>query len=267
MISQFNNLSSWREDNIVIEPHETYTLTFLDTNPNMFVIINPNVAMLKVSISSMPTTERFETKVEYNSTETFGRPTGTRYLYILNDSSKKISIKVFSIYGDFDISILKNLNVSLHELSIETSSILEGFASGVSLPSGDNTIGKVGFTTAEQNLLTAIKTAINNLGWNSSKITNIINAINTLKPTITAVFKTDTILQSGLSATYTGTITGINFIRCTSGNIKISIDGGASYLTINNGESINDIIADMSSIKITANEDNSSYDLIYYKKG
>lgn len=134
MIKQFNDLSSWRKHDITIEPHELHTLNFKDTRPNIFVIVNSNESQLKIGISNLPRTDSYEFKVEYNTTETVGRPIGTNNLYILNDSSSKASIIVFSIEKEFDPQILKNLNVALNTESLETSSIISGFSEGITVP-------------------------------------------------------------------------------------------------------------------------------------
>ena len=131
---QFRNLSSWRKNDITISPHEVYTLNVRDTNPNIFIVTNPNMATLKIGISSIPREESYEFKVEYNTTEVLGRPMGTSYLYILNDSSIPVKITVFSIEKEFEAGILKNMNVSLDGYTIESSSEISGIKEGVYLP-------------------------------------------------------------------------------------------------------------------------------------
>lgn len=171
MLKQFENLSSWREDNITVEPHETYRHYFSDTSPNMMIIVNPNSAVIKIGIGSVPTDKRYEFKVEYNTTEVVGRPIGTKYLYLYNDSSVKANLKVFSINKEFDISALKNMNVALSDLTIETSNIIGGFENGVSLPSGSNNIGNVGLIGEA---LTALQGIAEDAGTTADKA-SIIN--------------------------------------------------------------------------------------------
>lgn len=134
MIKQFNDLSSWRKDEVTIEAHETCTINFRDTMPNVFIIQNANAATLKVGISNLPRSNAYEFSVEKNTTEVVGRPIGTNNLYILNDSSVKVKILVFSIEKEFDPQILKNMSVSIDAGTIETSSVISGFADGVTLP-------------------------------------------------------------------------------------------------------------------------------------
>ena len=178
MLKQFDNLSSWREDNITVQPHETYRHYFSDTSPNMMIIVNPNSAVIKIGIGSVPTDKKYEFKVEYNTTEVVGRPIGTKYLYLYNDSSVKANLKVFSINKEFDISALKNMNVALSDLSIETSNIIGGFEDGVSLPSGDNKIGNVGLYGDALTALLAIDGYSKTTSEKSSNINTYMSIVN-----------------------------------------------------------------------------------------
>lgn len=134
MLRQFNNISSWRKHDVTIKPHEVFTLNFRDTLPNIFVVNNPNLATLKIGISSIPREDSYEFKVEYNTTETLGRPIGTNNVYILNDSSVPVKIVIFSIEKEFDPALLKNMNVALDGYTIESSSEITGIRDGVLLP-------------------------------------------------------------------------------------------------------------------------------------
>lgn len=133
-LRQFREYSTWRKHDIVIDPHEVYALNFTDSMPNIFVVNNPNTATLKIGISSIPRVDSYEFKVEYNTTETFGRPFGSAVIYILNDSSVPVKITLFSIEKDFDPALLKNMNVSLAGYTLESSSTIDGVKEGVVLP-------------------------------------------------------------------------------------------------------------------------------------
>ena len=134
MISQFKNLSSWRKDEITLEAYETYTLNFRDTMPNVFIIQNANNSILRIGISNLPRVDSYEFSIDKNTTEVVGRPIGTNNLYIYNSAGVKVKILVFSIEKEFDPQILKNMSVSVDAGTIETSSIISGFAEGVTLP-------------------------------------------------------------------------------------------------------------------------------------
>lgn len=195
MISQFPEYSSWREQDINIEPYTLGTMDFLQTNPNIFVIQNPNNASVKVGISKIPTAERYEFQIEKNTTESVGRPIGTHQIYFYNDSSNEISLKVYSLESDFDLSILNNLAINLEHLSIESGNMkLDGFAEGVSLPGGSNEIGRVSLNASQfitfTNVLSELQNIKNNLNnyavnnfknkWTDEKITELFNYINGL---------------------------------------------------------------------------------------
>ena len=183
MIQQFNNLSSWRKEEIKIKQHELYTLNYRDTMPNIFVVVNPNVAILKIGITNLPRTGSFEFKVDYNSTETVGRPIGTHNLYILNDSSKDVTVTVFSIEQDFDPQILKNLNVNLQDYEIQTSALISGFKAGVAMPIESEVKDN------QQEIISSIA------NLKSVHLGNIQTAINALVKENTFTGKTDSILS------------------------------------------------------------------------
>lgn len=135
MLRQFDNLSSWRKDNITIKAQEMYTMTFLDNKPNQFYIVNSNKSVLKIGIGNLPTADKYEYKVEQNSAEVFGRPESTSKLYILNDSYVSINITVFSVNKEFDPAVLKNMNVVLNFDDFPTvDTKINGFAEGLKLP-------------------------------------------------------------------------------------------------------------------------------------
>lgn len=201
MIQQFNDLSSWRKEEITIKKNELYTLNYRDTRPNIFVVINPNKAVLKIGITNLPRTDSFEFKVDYNSTETLGRPIGTHNLYILNDSSLDINISVFSIEQDFNPEILKNLNVNLQDYTLQTTSKISGFASGVRVPVDSEVIqNQAKIISSLSNLksvdIAALTTAVNSLVGSS--------AFNTFSTDIKA--KVDKLLKE---STFTSNETAI----------------------------------------------------------
>ena len=143
MVTQFKDLSTWREDTITIEGNEVYILDFIDTKPNMFYILNPNPAELKVAITNYPRENHYEFLVNKNSALPFGRPIGTGKLYILNTFNQPITIRVYSIADKFDLNVLKNFVVTLDNVELTAGSTIESFGEFASLPSGNNTIGRV----------------------------------------------------------------------------------------------------------------------------
>ena len=143
-LNQFpvSNRNSWRQEEVKISGNALKTITFTDTAPNMFFIQNPTDTVIHVGISHIPNSRNYEFRVPANSTITFGRPTATNQLYLLNKSNTEVTISLFSVYGDFDMSILQTLNVDLSSTPV-FDGIINGYGTGVSLPTGHNHIGTV----------------------------------------------------------------------------------------------------------------------------
>lgn len=137
------NKVSWRQEEVNIAGNALKTITFLDTKPNMFFVQNPNNSTLHIGISHIPTSKNYEFRIPENSSKTFGRPTGTGTLYILNKSNTPVTISLFSLAGDFDMSILNQTDIDLRDSNVSYDGIINGFGNNVSLPTGNNTIGKV----------------------------------------------------------------------------------------------------------------------------
>ena len=138
-------LSSWRTLEVTLPAHGQRDIGFYDTNPNIFMVNNPNEATLKFGISKMPTTNKYEYKINYSSSDVFGRPTGTGHLYVLNDSSIEVSFTLFSITMDFDPAIMKGTNVLIDLDNLETRAIIAGVNEGFKLPVDDaQTVAKLG---------------------------------------------------------------------------------------------------------------------------
>ena len=136
-------LSSWRTLEVTLPAHGQRDIGFYDTNPNIFMVNNPNEATLKFGISKMPTTNKYEYKINYSSSDVFGRPTGTGHLYVLNDSSIEVSFTLFSITMDFDPAIMKGTNVLIDLDNLETRAIIAGVNEGVKLPVDTTELEKV----------------------------------------------------------------------------------------------------------------------------
>ena len=135
--------ASWRHEQVQIGGNALKTITFMDTAPNMFYIQNPNNAVIHVGITTTPTESNYEFKVDRNTTATFGRPVPTNQIFLLNKGNADITISLFSVYDNFDMSILQNTNIDLSGSSMSYDGIITGFGAGVSLPYGTNLLGKI----------------------------------------------------------------------------------------------------------------------------
>lgn len=174
---QFNNLSTWREETVVVKGKECFDLNFRDTTPNMFVIQNPNNAELFISISKIPTSKNYEFKVGKNCTDTLGRPTPTNRIYILNNADIDATIKVFSVMDTFDMNILKNFAVSLDSGEMQMDGVVKGFDSDVSLPAGNNFMGYVGLSDSERQSFADMITSLSNIKTDTNNMLAIKNNV------------------------------------------------------------------------------------------
>ena len=161
--------SSWREDKIVVKAGENATLYFNDTAPNMFLVQNANYVNILASIGKLPTAESYEFLIAKNSSETIGRPIGSRYLYFYNAGGTDASLTVYSIRDTFDMNILKNLSVAVQGATIQTDGIVRGFTA--SLPTGVNKIGTVDLTDTVKTKLSDMN---NNIVTTGSKVENLM---------------------------------------------------------------------------------------------
>ena len=141
--SQTGSGASWRSEEVYVPAKSLQTVTFLDTNPNMFFLQNSNACAINIGITKIPSADKYEFRVNPNSTKTFGRPTSTNRLYLYNMGDVGVTVSLFSVYGAFDLSILQNTEVSMGDVALNGEMIVAGFGSACALPTGDNVIGRV----------------------------------------------------------------------------------------------------------------------------
>ena len=194
-IRQFNTSGYlWETNNISIEGGEVKEISLDNSKPNMFVLQNANPVDINISLSHIPTLYNYEFQVKANTTDTFGRPSSTTKVYLFNTGSVTANVKLFSVNDTFDMNILKNTNVNIDgaTVTVEDNGVIKGFQAGVSLPSGNNKIGKVALDTNEYNLLTQIKAKADsqsaNLGsinsntlYTNNNVLNIAKALGVTK--------------------------------------------------------------------------------------
>ncbi len=156
-LTQFGGSTNWEKYDVTIKPHEMFTLDFVTSKPNVFVITNSNSELIKVGINNIPTENSYEFKVEPNSTETLGRPVGTNKLYLLNNGGTEIKVIVFAIDTDFDPEILKNVNVNVSlegGINVAPEMNLTDIKPGLTLPVADSKVEEL--LTETNRLLTGI---------------------------------------------------------------------------------------------------------------
>lgn len=198
----YSNLSSWRHDPTDCKPGLT-EVSFFDTQPNMFVIQNPNDIVLYVSTTNIARENSYEFILGANNTITCGKPIPCSRIYIYNPTNKTAHVNVYSVYDVFDMNILKNISVSLDGDRLWVSSIVKGFADGVSLPPGTNHLGEVSIDEPTMKpVLKNMQTIIDDNATYFNKLTNkdviagltnlasVVATINELKPLMPQYIKT-----------------------------------------------------------------------------
>lgn len=252
-LRQFNTSGYiWETNNITIEGGEVKEISLDNSKPNMFVLQNANPVDINISLSHIPTLYNYEFQVKANTTDTFGRPSSTTKVYLFNTGSVTANVKLFSVNDTFDMNILKNTNVNIDgaSVTVEDNGIIKGFQAGVSLPSGSNTIGKVGLDNSITNAITQINTSLDDNVYNILQIYNmVIDIANELadigltlgKP------KTDTIQYKNNVSTLTinnsGTSTIIvhfNYLFNDNCDVDIKVNG-ETKLTVLSGEQLGDL--------------------------
>ena len=182
-LRQFNTSGYiWETNNISIEGGEVKEISLDNSKPNMFVLQNANPVDINISLSHIPTLYNYEFQVKANTTDTFGRPSSTTKVYLFNTGSVTANVKLFSVNDTFDMNILKNTNVKIDgaTVTVEDNGVIKGFQAGVSLPSGNNKIGKVGLEDNVNNAITEINNTL-------TEQKNYINYINDKIKTITQI--------------------------------------------------------------------------------
>lgn len=137
---------AWSHEDVRIGANSLVTVHFDTTKPNMFMMQNPNDTVIHVGISRIPTASNYEFKVSANNSATFGRPTQTDVLYLLNKGNAEVVVSLFSVHDTFDMAILQNTSIDVSKISA-FDGIINGFGKNVSLPSGSNKIGSVEIAT------------------------------------------------------------------------------------------------------------------------
>ena len=181
-LRQFNTSGYiWETNNISIEGGEVKEISLDNSKPNMFVLQNANPVDINISLSHIPTLYNYEFQVKANTTDTFGRPSSTTKVYLFNTGSVTANVKLFSVNDTFDMNILKNTNVNIDgaTVTVEDNGVIKGFQAGVSLPAGNNTIGKVGLESSVNNTLTQINTNLNTHKTTTANINSTTLSTNT----------------------------------------------------------------------------------------
>ena len=261
-LRQFNTSGYiWETNNISIEGGEVKEISLDNSKPNMFVLQNANPVDINISLSHIPTLYNYEFQVKANTTDTFGRPSSTTKVYLFNTGSVTANVKLFSVNDTFDMNILKNTNVNIDgaTVTVEDNGVIKGFQAGVSLPSGNNKIGKVGLDDTVSNTLNTIntnlssqKTATANIYSDTTEISsntlNIGRVLGVSKGcTVEYKNKVDSLTINNSNSSTTNII---HFSYLFNDNCDVDIIvGNVTKLTVMGGEQLGDL-----EIEIPANQ-------------
>ena len=161
-------------------------------------------------------------------------------------------MKLFSVNDTFDMNILKNTNVNIDgaTVTVEDNGVIKGFQAGVSLPSGNNKIGKVGLEETINNTINTINT---NLSTQKTTTANIYsdtteissNSLNIAR--VLGVSKGCTVVYKNKVSELTinnsnSTTNIIHFTYLFNDNCDVDIKVGSNtLLTVLAGEQLGDL--------------------------
>ena len=245
-LRQFNTSGYiWETNNISIEGGEVKEISLDNSKPNMFVLQNANPVDINISLSHIPTLYNYEFQVKANTTDTFGRPSSTTKVYLFNTGSTTANVKLFSVNDTFDMNILKNTNVNIDgaTVTVEDNGVIKGFQAGVSLPSGNNKIGKVGLEDSVSNTLNSINTNLNTHKTTTSNINdNSLNIARVLgvNKGCTVVYKNKVSELTINNSNTTTNIIHFSYLLNDSCDVDVKV-GSNTLLTILAGEQLGDL--------------------------
>ena len=164
--------NGYRTQRHTIPAESVYTVDFEGCNPNYYRLMNTGNITLFCATKSLPTTDNYNFKANPISVANFCEPVVRDKLYILNNTKEDVKVILTTWEGEFNPTFMAVSEISLNnEGTIKTDGIINGFT--VPLPSGDNTIGKVGL---DEKALNPIESILMELGevWNTDKGTSTI---------------------------------------------------------------------------------------------
>ena len=245
-LRQFNTSGYiWETNNISIEGGEVKEISLDNSKPNMFVLQNANPVDINISLSHIPTLYNYEFQVKANTTDTFGRPSSTTKVYLFNTGSVTANVKLFSVNDTFDMNILKNTNVNIDgaTVTVEDNGVIKGFQAGVSLPSGNNKIGKVGLEDSVSNTINQINTNLNthktttaNINYNSLSIARVLG----VSKGCTVEYKNKVSELTIINSNSTTNIIHFSYLLNDGCDVDVKI-GSNTLLTVLAGEQLGDL--------------------------
>lgn len=275
---------SWQRKPVTIPPAFVQTVTFDNTTPNMFYVVNYSSADLRISINSIPTVNRYEFLAPGNETSTFGQPIPTQQIYILNPSASPVDVLIFSVYDTFDFNVIRSSSVKLSADSIEDMGVVNGFGSGVSLPGGQAHLGSVDVDNLNDysTILNAISSKLSSAFDVNSNVealpATLFTALTEIKNAITAggsdvdystvlnniLTKLNATLSTSSTVTElpTALYTALTAIETAVNNIDVSGGGGSGGSSIDYTSILTSLQTILTSIQTAVNTIDTDLDTL-----
>lgn len=182
-----------------IKAQSTETINFMGAYPNYYRITNASNTNLYMGVSMTPTKNFYDMVVPAGSTKLFVDAYGHDNLYMYNPSKENANILITSFKAEFNPTVLavSEIGTDFSDITINADTAIKSFE--CPLPSGTNTIGKVGLETAVSKDIQDIKTVAGGTYTNSENLkTSVSNIYNFLLNGITKTNISDilTVLNS-----------------------------------------------------------------------
>lgn len=140
---------SYNRQKITIPGQSLYTVDFGEMQPNFYRLNNMDDVTLYCSTNNIPSQKFYDFKANPFSVANYAEPKISSKLYIYNPVNKDVDAIIFYWSDEFDPTFMAVGEISLNnEGVVETDGIVKGFTT--SLPSGNNTIGKVEITNTSK---------------------------------------------------------------------------------------------------------------------
>lgn len=169
-----------------IKAQSTETINFMGAYPNYYRITNASNTNLYMGVSMTPTKNFYDMVVPAGSTKLFVDAYGHDNLYMYNPSTENANILITSFKAEFNPTVLavSEIGTDFSDITINADTAIKSFE--CPLPSGNNTIGKVGLETAVAKDIQDIKTVAGGTYTNSENLkTSVSNIYNFLLNGIT----------------------------------------------------------------------------------
>lgn len=140
MASSKNN-GTWREQRTRLQPKQSETIYFNDTNPNHILVSNPVAAPLYIGVNGNVNASSYDMVIPPFGTKLYARMNGTNRVYIYSDSIETVDIQVTSWEGEFDPASIAQSTEMVGTGADGLLGIVEVNNILAPLPSGTNVIG------------------------------------------------------------------------------------------------------------------------------